>query len=122
MGIEKHDIKPFDDTNINMSRELRILTHFKKEKGGMLTMNTELLQKNNQPIPAGTIGYMIIAALHIWANNVKNNNADEQTLKQAEKMMPHIKDILKIVQFINPDMALENLISQLGRNEGNTTN
>ncbi len=85
-------------------------------------MNTELLQKNNQPIPAGTIGYMIIAALHIWANNVKNNNADEQTLKQAEKMMPHIKDILKIVQFINPDMALENLISQLGRNEGNTTN
>ncbi len=114
------DIKPFDTSEIHTTRELFIKTKFDKASGGMMIINSEIFQKAQEPVPPGVIGYMLIAALHIWCNNLKANNADPQTLEQAHKILPKVMEILKIVQFINPDMEIKNLMSQLdGSNNNN---
>lgn len=54
--MDKQEIKPFDDTEIDMALELMVRSKFKKEKGGMVNITTDLMTLNGKKIDPSVMG------------------------------------------------------------------
>lgn len=112
-------IQPHDQQVVHRTLELKIQSKFDKEAGGLIMVDTEVLQKENEPIHAAVIGYMIISGLYVWAQKINLREDDPHTKAQAEKILPLIAEMLKVIEFVNPTSEVKNLLSQLYNHEGN---
>lgn len=113
-------IQPFDQTELNQTIELMIRSSFKKEKGGMVNVNSQLYLPPGAKCEASIMAYILISGLTIWAQNVSRERGDsEMAIEQATRILPVTKELHKIIQFVNPDMEIKNLISQLNDDNAN---
>ena len=110
-------IQPHDQQVVHRTLELEIQSKFDKDAGGLMMVNTEVLQKENEPIHAAVIGYMIISGLYVWAQKINLREDDPHTKQQAEKILPLIAEMLKVIEFVNPTAEVKNLLSQLNESE-----